>query len=88
MNDQTLHVFVIGPDTFIARDADDAWALLEEHTGLKRGDDDVGDDEPIRVPDEKVMKIMIEEGSPEAITLTAGEWCAREGRGFLCSTEY
>ncbi len=29
-----------------------------------------------------------EEGSPEAVTLTAAEWCQREGRGFLCSTEY
>ena len=86
--DRPLHVFEIGPDTFIAHDAEDAWKLLEEQTGLKRGDDDVGDDEPIQIPDDKQLKIQIEEGSPEATTLTAAEWCKREGRGFLCSTEY
>lgn len=83
-----LHVFEIGPDTLIAHDVEDAWRLFERQTGLKRGDDDIGDDEPIQVPDDRPLKIQIEEGSPEAVTLTAAEWCQREGRGFLCSTEY
>lgn len=83
-----LHVFEIGPDSYIAHDPDDAWTLLEEQTGSKRTDDEWSDEEVYQVPDEKVLKIRIEEDSPEAITLTAAEWCAREGRGFLCSTEY
>ena len=86
--DRPLYVFTIGPDTFIAHDAEDAWKLLEEYNGLKRGDDDVGEDLPIRAPDNKIIKIRLEEGRPEAESLTAAQWCAREGRGFLCSTEY
>lgn len=66
--EKLLHVFVIGPDTFVAHDAEDAWTLLKEHTGLERGDDDVGDDEPIQVPDDKPLKIQLDECSPEVLS--------------------
>lgn len=81
-------MFEIGPDTYIAYDADDVWGLLEEQTGLTRDDDDMEGEEPLIVPNDRVLTIRIEEDDTNTITLTASEWCAREGRGFLCSTEY
>lgn len=92
-DDRQLHVFELGPDHYVAYDVADAWACLTEQTGLKQGDEDVEDDEPVQVPDDRPITIKLEpedrkEGDPEVLTLTAAEWCAREGRGLLCSTEY
>lgn len=91
--ERPLHAFEIGPDTYAAYDVADAWAVLKEQTGLEQGDDDVEDDEPTQVPDHKTITIRLEPedrkpGDPPVLTLTAAEWCARDGRGLICSTEY
>jgi hypothetical protein len=88
MEHRTLHAFIIGPDTYIAYDEDDAWACMEEQTGIKRDSDDYEGEVAVRVADDMPLRILLEEGRPEAETKTAAEWCAQEGRGFLCSTEY
>lgn len=83
-----LSVFTIGPDTFIAYDENDAWLLLGEHTGTPRGGEDYADEVAVEIDGDRPLKIRLEEGKPEAETLSAADWCAREGRGFLCSTEW
>jgi hypothetical protein len=72
----------------------DAWDVWTETTGESdRGYREdlapVPDDRPLRVwslPDGTIA----EEGEDEAapVERTCGEWAAREGRGFLCSSEF
>lgn len=85
---RTLHVYEIGPESYVAYDENDAWSLLEEMTGMKRTDDDFDGDAPYMVADDRMLWIRLDEDASEAAAMTAADWCAREGRGFLCSTEF
>ncbi len=86
-----LHVFRMGhTDYVVAHNAEDAWAVLSQH-GYERCDYD--DDDLEECPDSDSINILcdaeghISDGG-EALRLTHGEWADREGRGFLCSTEF
>lgn len=85
-----LRVFGCGPDYVVARDVEDARQALYEHRG---GDLDDYDDEFTAVADDKPISIYVDEqdcisDDGNVLTLTAREWAQREGRGFLCSSEY
>ena len=90
-----LHVFtmLIGPDTVVARDFDDAWTVWAEAYGEDRADYEEHD-QWRRRPDGERLSIINEDRasvSPDEwtrTTKTCGEWAAENGRGFLCSTEY
>ena len=91
--DVDLRVFEFGPDYVVARSRDDAWTVYIEHVGGDRGDYDGEDMEPVS-PD-FVIGIYVDadghltdESDGEALRLTAAEWAKREGRGFLCSSEF
>jgi hypothetical protein len=93
-----LHVYHIGDyldtgDTVIAVSPDDAWVVWEELIGEDRAD--YPDYTPTLVPDDKVITITYRDGCfnygmkpGEKVALTAAQWCERDGRGFLASTEY
>jgi len=86
-----LHAFTNEVDILIARDIGDAWQIWQEHTGES---DESYREELYQMPDDAPIGIwwdgekIAELGQGEVLTLTAAEWVAREGRGFLCSTEY
>ena len=94
-DERKLHVFEIGPDTVIAYDVDDAWTVWSEQSGEDRDDYETYDD-PVLLPDDKTLSIWCDaDGIAEpngdgadTVERTCAEWIAREGRGFLCSTEY
>lgn len=96
MGDRQLHVFEMGPDTVIAYDVEDAWAVWCERLGEKREDYEPWD-EPAQLDDDKPLKIWSDsdgvicepgEDGGAVATRTCREWADREGRGFLCSTEW
>lgn len=87
-----LSVFEIGPDHVVAADIDDAWDVWCAHRGEKRGEYEgemarVADDAVIRIFVDAKGRITDESDKVKSLKLTAAEWAAREGRGFLCSTE-
>jgi hypothetical protein len=86
-------------DTFVAADAEDAWAALVEALGGSREDydDPPGEHEMEELPDDKQLTIWCDpDGHPHEpfgkgnapVTKTAAEWAASEPRGMLCSTEF
>lgn len=87
-----LHIFTNEIDWVIARDLDDAYDALKEHNGTERHEIEPFD--PLfRMDDSEKLGIMVNsqgeiDDNGETLTLVADEWAKREGRGFLCSTEY
>ena len=85
-----LHVFCNGTDKVIATDIEDAWAAWCETTGESReaysGETWAWE----QMPDDASLPIMRdpESGDRTKDTLTCAEWVAKDGRGFLCSTEW
>jgi hypothetical protein len=65
---------------------DDLCALQQEECGTEEGVDFERTDFRILDDSEKIT-ISDEDGTNE-VTLTAAEWCAKNGRGILCSTEW
>lgn len=83
MDKSTLACWTNGIDTVVASDADDARAIVADMLG-----EHVEDVSPMRrVEDDKVLTIL-NENTGENIAKTAGKWAQRNGRGFLCSTEW
>lgn len=87
-----LHVFCMGDtDYVIAHNVDDAWALLSEQ-GYER--DEYHEDDLEELPDGGSLAIRVDadgditDDSGEPLKRTHAEWAEREGRGFLCSTEF
>ena len=84
-----LHVFTNHTDTVIARDPEDATRVWLEHLGECEGNyvhdwTRLDGDHVLGIDDENTNDAT--DGSP--LRLTCREWIEREGRGFLCSTEY
>ena len=80
-------------DWVIAADRADADSVLCEHYASAR-DEPLTRDQLVREglevtgdwPDDKPLTITDDDGTKT--TLLPAEWIAREGRGFLCSTEF
>lgn len=74
-------------DWIIAADEADANAVLCEHYGYTQ---EQLEEEHIQItsqwPDDKTLTVRDDDGV--RAKLLPAEWIAREGRGFLCSTEY
>ena len=92
-NNNKLHVFQVGPDTVIAVDTDDAWAVWCAHPSESRVDYDTGPDTMQQLPDDQVIVVLVDDlgnisDVGKAVGKTAARWTEIEGRGFLCSTEY
>lgn len=76
-------------DTVVAEDLADVRKVLVEMYGdcdevtemMNDGFSPVADDKPITIGN-------VEDVPANKLTLTAGEWIAREGRGLLASTEW
>lgn len=82
-----LHVFKcdVGGviDWVVAASADDAAAVMTEHSG-----ESWGEDKPawLQLPDTEEIRITIEgEGK---VTRACAEWARETGRGLLASTEF
>jgi hypothetical protein len=91
---RALRVFTDDTDTFAAVDETDLKAAWVERLG---GDEEYFEaDTWSEVPPEHPFTVWCEDGIPgevdgdgsERLTLTAAEWAARLGRGFLFSTEF
>ena len=92
-----LHVYTDDDeiDTVIAYDEKDAILVWEEHTGIKWEEEFDEDRKFIQRDDNEELSIFIDEDAEEfqshasiATKLTCKQWVEREGRCFLCSTEF
>lgn len=74
-------------DWIIAADEADANAVLREHYGYTQAQlEEEGAHVRKQWPDDKLLRVHDDDGVKRE--LLPAEWIAREGRGFLCSTEY
>jgi hypothetical protein len=77
-------------DWVIAKDPDDAWAVLTEQTGLTRADFDKGDASDFWK--EWTRPLAIHDGdappSMNAPRKTPEQWIAEKGRGYIGSSEW
>lgn len=82
-----LHVYkndVI--DCIVAESAEDARAIGLSYAG---NSEEYRDLEYSQLPDDQLKTIDWDDGGEAGkITMTCAEWCAKNGKGFLCSTEY
>lgn len=80
-----LRIWTDGIDTVIATDEADAAKVWGEHMGASWSDE-AGDRSwsPYR---EGPLSIDLDTDEGR-VSLTQAEWITREGRSFLCSTEY
>lgn len=79
----TLRAFTDGIDTVVAFDEDDAREVHREFVGERDCDppyEEVDQDEQLTINDY--------DGKGGKKTQSVREWCAADGRGFLCSTEW
>lgn len=99
-----LHVFHNDCDWVVAYSVDDAWRVLTGVTGTERDEysdefEQLPDDDVLPVmlyrdmrgPDISGLDVEeLEERNAFDIRVrtTCGDWCKRNGRGFLCSTEF
>lgn len=86
-----LRVWTDDTDTVVAADLADAQKVWEEHHGSTFEQEMMTLDDWSQVPDDKPITIHNVDGrgtDDDKLTLTAAEWAARDGRGFLCSTEW
>lgn len=86
----TLHVFTNENEWYVARDLDDAYLAMEEHSGTKREDVDRFD-ELLQMRDDESLGVICDgdgviSDEGDELVMTAAQWAKREGRGFLCST--
>lgn len=87
--ERVLHLFKLDDTcTVVARDEDDAWAVWCDSIGEKREDYQGSSWE--QVPDDELVSIIRDVYAEHHVkdTMTAAEWAAKDGRGFLCSTEW
>ena len=85
-----LKVWTNGTDTVVARDLDGVQAIVEAHHGSTFEAEGWSRDDWWQVDgcDPITICNINDGGSDDKLTLTAGEWIAREGACFLCSTEW
>lgn len=88
-----MKVYRMGPDMVVAKNQPDAWAIWMEHQGGYAIDDIDADEEFEPVPHGTRLAILVDingevSDSGDRLELPASEWVRREGRGFLCSTEF
>lgn len=86
-----LHVWTNDDEWYVAKDDADFRAQWGEMMGNESPDDDyrqMPDDELITLAVGENGEIADDGGNPPVRneTLTAGEWAARNGRGFLATT--
>jgi len=96
---EPLGVWCNGYEWVIARDLEDAIAVLGEHYGETLDDiDEAKERDRLRpLPMSESISIFCDKrGNPtspesdacEEIARTCSEWVAARGRGFLCTTEF
>lgn len=86
--DATLHLFTDGTDTVVARDLADVPACYSDHVGISFSEEGMSLADWEQIPDDKPIAIHNYDDNGGTLTLTAREWADRDGRCFLCSTEY
>jgi hypothetical protein len=87
-----MKIWTNGTEWWIAQDLEHLRKLYREFCGLELEDEDVAGDGWEPWPDDKPIRIRENEDDdswpPDGVTLLPAEWIARDGPGFLCSTEY
>ncbi len=81
MGAEMLHVWTDDEEWVVARDAQDARAVMAEI-----GCDLDPDIEFELCPDDQVFTIYQDEQGSDAVTKTFAEWAAGNGRGYLCAS--
>lgn len=82
-----LHVFHDEEDWYVAHSVSDAESLRDAHYGEARPT------EMLQLPEDKIIGVLCnEKGEPDdwgkGVDLTAAEWAAKQGRGYLCSVDF
>lgn len=85
-----MKVFTNGTDTVVAEDLADVQRVIEKQYGATFEQEGWTQDDFEEVPADKPITIRNVHGWgwDDKETRTAGEWAAKEGRCFLCSTEW
>ena len=85
-----LEVWTNDVDTVVVPDRADIESVIAEHCGYTFEQEGMSLDDWSRVPDDQPITIrnVHDRGWDDKLTMTAGEWAKREGRCFLCSTEW
>lgn len=83
-----LRMYTDNTDTVIATSAEDALLVWAETHGDGYNDEHEGDWALnwSQIPDDKPVTLSYP--AEDAATMTAAEWCAKDGRGFWGSTEF
>ena len=84
-----LSVYDIDGDTAIAYNEEDAYSVMAEYEGITVAESKATRENaiPTITSDDAVITVRSDEDGSDT-TLTAAQWVAREGRGFLCSTNF
>lgn len=88
-----LHVYSDGFEWYTGETLGHAYGAREDYSGVTLDEDNslelVPDHHPISIwTDPEGAIAYPDDDGAETLVLTAAEWARREGRGFLCTTEY
>lgn len=84
----SLHVWTNGNDSVIAESKEEALALLIKEVGPDDGENQKIENWSV-TPDDKRIGINFTDGpAGHRESYTAAEWCALNGKGYLCSQEH
>ena len=88
-----MKVFTDSVCWFVAESLEDAYAVAQEFDGMTRGDRDDNDGQLEECDGSAKLAILVNEAGQiddhgSRLNLMMCQWAEREGRGFLCSSEY
>jgi hypothetical protein len=85
-----MKVFTNDTDTVICESINDVESVIKEVCGYSFEDEGMSIDDWSEIPADELITICnLNDGGPDdKETRTAAEWASKEGRGFLCSTEW
>ncbi len=77
-----------GTDTYIARSEEDLKSVIQEHIGGNSSDHPDYDLFSEIVDTDMRLEIRPDPDSLDSLKMTISRWIKKNGRGFLCSTEF
>lgn len=80
-----LHVWTNDEEFVIARDVDDADAVMREVGCTMTAEEKR---QLYRLPDERPFTFCPDNDEATAVKKTCAEWCAEKGRGYFCAANY
>jgi hypothetical protein len=86
--ERRLYVWTNSHDKVVAYDLADVQAVVEAQYGSTFEEEGWSQDDWERLPDDRTITITNYDDNGGKLALTAKEWIERDGRCFLCSTDF